>query len=95
MDRVCHVVITSRIIGPKHLLIWYKTDMKKARIVARNSKTGRVATKAIGGSKAKKFIAVEGMALTGKSSRDLARLKASGLKGNELRTAITGSFRKK
>ncbi|WP_421779600.1 hypothetical protein [Kiloniella litopenaei] len=52
-------------------------------------------SKAIGVSKATKFLAVEGMALNAKSAQVLRRCKSEGLAGDALRSAITKQFKKK
>lgn len=63
--------------------------------ISRSASTGRFTPKPLGKAKAAKFAQVEGMALTEKSKQTLVRLEASGLKGDALRAAITGTFQKK
>lgn len=69
--------------------------MKSDRNIARPTVSERRVTQAIGRSKATKFAAVEGLVLSQKSSRQLAKLKSGGLKGDALRSAIRKSFKKK
>ncbi len=63
--------------------------------INRSANTGRFVSKAIGVSKATKFLAVEGMALNAKSAQVLRRCKSEGLAGDALRSAITKQFKKK
>lgn len=69
--------------------------MKKNQALKRSVTTGRFVTKPLGKGKATKFSMVEGMSLTGKSARTISRFEGNGLKGDALRSAITGSFAKK
>lgn len=69
--------------------------MSKKNAVKRSAASGRNVTRPIGASKAAKFSKVEGMVLTQKSAKTLTRHKSSGLKGDKLRSAITGSFKPK
>lgn len=69
--------------------------MKKNQAIKRSTATGRFVTKPLGKGKATKFSKVEGMSLTGKSATTISRLEGRGLKGDALRSAITGSFVKK
>ncbi len=68
--------------------------MSNSQKIRRSAATGRVKTAPIGRSKATKFLLVEGMKLSTKSSNTLNGLKARGLKGDALRTAISGSLKK-
>lgn len=63
--------------------------------IKRSASTGRFVTKPLGKGKATKFSNVEGMVLTQRSAKMISRLEGSGLKGDALRSAITGSFDKK
>ncbi|WP_343080221.1 hypothetical protein [Ostreiculturibacter nitratireducens] len=69
--------------------------MTKTIATSRSTTTGRFSPKPLGKSKAAKFAQVEGITLTAKSKKTLVRLEASGLKGDALRAAITGTFEKK
>lgn len=69
--------------------------MKNNTAIKRSAKSGRFVAKPLGVSKASKFAQVEGMTLSEKSSTTYARLESKGLKGDALRSAITGSFQKK
>ncbi len=69
--------------------------MKKNATIKRSAKSGEFVSKPLGVSKAKKFSLVEGMALKEKHSITLKHLKEKGLKGDDLRSAISGSFQKK
>lgn len=69
--------------------------MKKSQAIKRSPVTGRFATKPLGKGKATKFSKVEGMSLSGKSAKTISRFEGRGLKGDALRSAITGSFLKK
>lgn len=69
--------------------------MNKGHKIKRSAVTGRFATKPLGRSKASKFAQIEGMTLTRRSAKMISRLEGTGLKGDALRTAITGSFGKK
>ncbi len=69
--------------------------MTKKNAIRRSAASGRFVTKPIRASKAAKFSKVEGMVLTEKSAETLAQHKSSGLKGDALRSAITGSFKSK
>jgi len=68
--------------------------MSKSQKIRRSAATGRITTAPIGKSKATKFLLVEGMTLSRKSSDTLSDLKSKGLKGDALRTAISGSLKK-
>ncbi len=52
-------------------------------------------TKALGKSKATKFAKVEGVTTTSKSAKTLKTYSDRGLKGDALRSAITGTFTNK
>ncbi len=67
--------------------------MSKNHAPKRSAVSGRYVTKAIGARKAEKFSAVEGVVLTRKNDERYRTLKLSGLKGDALRSAITGSFK--
>ena len=69
--------------------------MKKNQAIKRSAATGRIVSKTLGKDKATKFAQVEGMVLTKKSSKTMSRFQGRGLKGDALRSAITGSFNKK
>ena len=69
--------------------------MKKTRKAIRSAETGRLVTKPLGRGKAEKFSQVEGMALSRESAAMLSGLKARGLTGDALRSAISESFDKK
>jgi hypothetical protein len=68
--------------------------MEKNIRINRSATTGQFVSKAIGSSKATKFLAVEGMALSAESSQALRRYKSEGLAGDALRSAITKRFQK-
>lgn len=68
--------------------------MKKGHIIKRSVATGRFATKSLGKSKASKFALVEGVKLSGRSTKTMSRFESTGLRGDELRSAIVGSFGK-
>ncbi len=67
--------------------------MTKKNAIKRSAASGRYVTKPIGASKAAKFSKVEGLVLKRKSVKTLKQHKSSGLKGDALRSAITGSFK--
>ena len=69
--------------------------MKKSQAIKRSAATGRFVTKPLGKEKATKFSKVEGMSLTGRAAKTISRFEGNGLKGDALRSAITGSFVKK
>jgi len=69
--------------------------MKKNQATIRSTAAGRFASKPLGKSKATKFAKVEGMVLTQRSAKTISRFEGNGLKGDALRSAITGSFVKK
>lgn len=69
--------------------------MGKRTNISRNSASGRFVTTKIGSRKAAKFSAVEGVALSRRSSRSLVDLKSKGLSGDDLRDAITKQFKSK
>lgn len=54
--------------------------------------TDRFIPKPLGKDKARKFIQVEGMSLNKQSAGTISRLEKKGLKGDALRSAITGTF---
>ena len=66
--------------------------MKKNTSIARLTSTGRFITKPLGKGKAEKFAQVEGMSLNKRSAGMILRLEQRGLKGDALRSAITGDF---
>ncbi len=67
--------------------------MRKNVHINKSAANGRFVSKAIGYSKAAKFLAVEGMTLSPKSSQTLKDYKSAGLKGDALRAAIVGHFK--
>lgn len=69
--------------------------MKKNQIIKRSAATGRFVSKSIGKGKASKFALVEGMALSRSSAKTISHFENNGLSGEELRSAIIGSFGKK
>jgi hypothetical protein len=69
--------------------------MKNNTGIKRSAKSGRFVTKPLGVSKASKFALVEGMTLSKKNLKAFAECEAIGLKGDALRSAISGSFQKK
>lgn len=66
--------------------------MNKSNALKRSATTGRFVTKPLGKGKATKFAKVEGVTTSPKSARTLKTYSDSGLKGDALRSAITGSF---
>lgn len=66
--------------------------MKKSSAIGRSATTGRFVTKTVGKGKAEKFARVEGMALNKRSAGTISELETRGLKGDALRSAITGKF---
>ena len=66
--------------------------MKKRNAIAGTTPTGQFVAKRLGRGKAKKFALVEGMSLNQRSAGTISRLEQRGLKGDALRSAITGSF---
>ena len=66
--------------------------MKKNSATARSASTGRFVSKPLGKGKAEKFARVEGMSLSKQSAGTYSRLTARGLKGDALRSAISGAF---
>ncbi|WP_037317498.1 hypothetical protein [Ruegeria halocynthiae] len=66
--------------------------MKKNSSIARSAASGRFIAKPLGKNKAKKFAQVEGMSLNSQSAGAISRLEERGLKGDALRSAITGQF---
>lgn len=66
--------------------------MKKSTALKRSATTGRFVTKPLGKDKATKFAKVEGVTTSSKSARTLKTYSNRGLKGDALRSAITGSF---
>jgi predicted deacylase len=69
--------------------------MNKNQTIKRSTVTGRFTSKPLGKEKATKFAKVEGVILTQRSSKTISQFEGSGLKGDALRSAITGSFAKK
>jgi hypothetical protein len=69
--------------------------MPKNASISRESKSGKFVSEPLGKSKATKFAAVEGLALTKSSERTVSRLEGRGLKGEAFRDAVVGAFRKK
>lgn len=69
--------------------------MSKKENIARNPVNGRFVTVKIGARRAAKFSAVEGLSLSSKSKKTLNNFKAKGLKGDDLREAITKQFKSK
>lgn len=63
--------------------------------IARSATTGRISSKPLGRSKASKFSEVEGIMLSFGSRKVMVDLEIRGLKGDALRSAISGSFQKK
>lgn len=66
--------------------------MKKSTALKRSATTGRFVTKPLGKDKATKFAKAEGVTTSSKSARTLKTYSNRGLKGDALRSAITGSF---
>ena len=66
--------------------------MKKSTALKRSETTGRFVTKPLGKGKAAKFAKVEGVTTSSKSEKTLKTYIARGLKGDALRSAITGTF---
>ena len=66
--------------------------MKKVTNIARSASSGRFVAKPLGKGKAVKFSQVEGMSLNKRSAGTIERLERQGLKGDALRSAITGAF---
>lgn len=66
--------------------------MKKNINIARSASSGRFVSKTLGKGKATKFARVEGMSLNARSAGTIERLEKRGLKGDALRSAITGTF---
>lgn len=69
--------------------------MKKQPAIKRYAATGRFVSKPLGKSKASKFSLVEGISLSKSSEMAIMKFEARGLKGDVLRSAISGSFQKK
>lgn len=69
--------------------------MKKNATIKRSAASGQVVSQPLGQAKAKKFSEVEGMTLKGEHAITFKRLKENGLAGDDLRSAISGSFQKK
>ncbi|WP_206599565.1 hypothetical protein [Pseudovibrio sp. W64] len=69
--------------------------MKKSSNIKRSAESGRFAVAPLGKSKASKFAQVEGMTLTARSRSTITLHESKGLKGDALRSAISGSFTKK
>lgn len=66
--------------------------MIKSTTLKRSATTGRFVTKPLGKGKATKFAKVEGITTSSKSAMTLKTYSDRGLKGDALRSAITGSF---
>jgi len=66
--------------------------MNKSTALKRSATTGRFATKPLGKGKATKFAKVEGVTTSSRSAKTLKTYSDRGLKGDALRSAITGSF---
>lgn len=66
--------------------------MNKSTTLKRSATTGRFATKPLGKGKAAKFAKVEGVTTSSKSAKTFKTYSDRGLKGDALRSAITGSF---
>lgn len=64
--------------------------MKKSNALTRSATTGRFVTRPLGKSKAMKFAKVEGVTISSKSANTLKTYTDRGLKGDALRSAITG-----
>ncbi|MCZ4279973.1 hypothetical protein O4H49_04230 [Kiloniella laminariae] len=67
--------------------------MKKSTHTEKPGANARFVSKAIGSTRAAKFLAVEGLTLSPKSSEALKKFKAAGLKGDPLRRAISAHFK--
>lgn len=66
--------------------------MNKSTTIKRSATTGRFVTKPLGKDKATKFAKIEGVTTSSKSAKTLKTYSDRGLKGDALRSAITGSF---
>jgi len=66
--------------------------MSKSHTIKRSAKSERFVTKPIGREKASKFSAVEGIILNERAAVVLQEGRAKGLKGDALRSSVTGSF---
>lgn len=66
--------------------------MKKSTALRRSATTGRFVTRPLGKSKAAKFAKVEGVTISPKSAKMLEIYTDRGLKGDALRSVITGRF---
>ena len=66
--------------------------MKKSSATARSTATRRFVIKPLGRGKAERFSRVEGMSLSKRSVDTISSLNPKGLKGDALRSAITGVF---
>jgi|TARA_R110000822_G_scaffold19018_4_gene62237 hypothetical protein len=69
--------------------------MKKDTTIKSSAGSAPFVSKPLGQSKATKFSQVEGLTLNGNHVAMFKQLTARGLKGDILRSAITGSFQKK
>lgn len=75
--------------------IWYAHCMKNNIAIKRSAKSGCFVTKPLGVSKASKFALIEGMTLSKENSKAFTEFESNGLKGDALRSAISGTFQKK
>lgn len=66
--------------------------MNKNTTFKRSATTGRFLIKPLGKDKATKFAKIEGVTTSSKSAKTLKTYSDRGLKGDALRSAITGSF---
>jgi hypothetical protein len=66
--------------------------MIKSSTLKRSTTTGHFVTKPLGMGKATKFAKVEGVTTSSKSAKTLKTYSDHGLKGDALRSAITGAF---
>lgn len=69
--------------------------MNKNTALKRSATTGRFVTKPLGKRKATTFAKVEGVTTNSESAKVLKTHSDRGLKGDALRSAITGSFTSK
>ena len=67
--------------------------MPKNASISRESKSGKFVSEPLGKSKATKFAAVEGLALSPSAKKIEATLEARGLKGDAYRKAVAASLR--
>lgn len=68
--------------------------MAKDTKSGRSSASGKFVTRPIGGAKATKFAAVEGLRMNASSKALDRKLTASGLKGDAYRTEVIKAFKK-